>query len=269
MKTNPTRFWTIVILLGWAFDFLFWKKPGGINFAIYVTLCILTGVLLLRTDGLRLARNSSLLLVPIAFLASMTFLRLEPMTVFLSAAMVLFLMGVFAITYLGGRWLHYALLDYVFGYFRLFASMIARPLGFTAEVRRLPLGQPEGSPRLSANVWPVLRGIVIALPVIAIFASLLSSADPIFGTRIKEFTDLFNIENLPEYIFRLVYILIFAYALAGTYLHAVHSVDEKISEDKPFVSPFLGFTESAIVLGSLVILFVIFVVIQFQYFFGG
>jgi len=27
MKNNPNRFWAIVILLGWAFDFLFWKKP--------------------------------------------------------------------------------------------------------------------------------------------------------------------------------------------------------------------------------------------------
>jgi uncharacterized protein DUF4153 len=266
MKTNPTRFWTIVILLGWAFDFLFWKKPGGINFAIYITLCIVTGILLLNVDGHRFSRNSSLLLLPIAFLASMTFIRLEPMTVFLSVSMTLFLMGVFAITYLGGRWLHYALLDYVFGFFRLLASIIARPVGFAAEVRS---EQPEVSQNRSARVWPILRGIVIALPVIAIFASLLSSADPIFGKRIKEFTDLFNIENLPEYIFRLVYILVFAYALAGTYLHAAHSADEKTSEDKPFVSPFLGFTESGIVLGSLAILFISFVIIQFQYFFGG
>ncbi|MCI0552999.1 MAG: DUF4173 domain-containing protein [Anaerolineae bacterium] len=277
MKTNPIRFWFIVILLGWAFDFLFWKKPAGINFAIYVTLCIVTGIFLLRADGLRLSRSSSLLLLPSAFLASMTFIRLEPMTVFLSAAMVLFLMGVFAITYLGGRWLHYALLDYVFGYFRLFASMIARPLGFAAEVRReQPDGDAvsgeavsKGSEKRSANVWPILRGIVIALPVIAIFASLLSSADPIFAKRFEEFIDLFNIDNLPEYIFRLVYILIFAYALAGTYLHAAQSADEKISEDKPFVSPFLGFTESGIVLGGVIILFVAFVSVQFQYFFGG
>ena len=27
MKANPNRFWFIVILLGWVFDFLFWKKP--------------------------------------------------------------------------------------------------------------------------------------------------------------------------------------------------------------------------------------------------
>ena len=274
MKTNPIRFWAIVILLGWAFDFLFWDKPGGINFAIYVTLCVVTGIFILRMDGLRLSPRSSLLLIPIAFLAFMTFLRLEPITVFLSVAMTLFLMGVFVLTYLGGRWLHYALLDYVFGYIRLFVSMIVRPLGFVAETHRLPATRPDGkeangSIQRSTKFLPVLRGIIIALPVIAVFASLLSSADPVFASQFEDLISLFRIENLPEYIFRLVYILILAYALAGTYLHAAQSSDEKISEDKPIVPPFLGFTEAGIVLGSLALLFVVFVVIQFQYFFGG
>jgi len=265
MKTNPNRFWAIVILLGWASDFLFWKKPAGINFAIYLTLCLATGILLLHMDGLRLARRSGLLLLPIAFLAVVTFIRLEPMTVFLSVAMALFLMGVLALTYLGGRWPHYSLLDYIFGYFRLFGGMIARPLGFAAEIRN----QPSLSEKRNVYFWPVLRGVVIALPVIAIFASLLSSADPIFATRVNEFIDLFNLENLPEYIFRMLYILLVAYVLAGTILHAAQSADEKISEDKPVISSFLGFTESTIVLGSVIILFVAFVTIQFQYFFGG
>src|SRR6185369_12711303 len=114
----------------------------------------------------------------------------------------------------------------------------------------------------------VLRGIVIALPVIAIFASLLSSADPIFADRFKKFTDLFRIDNLPEYIFRLVYILVFAYAIAGTFLHAAQKSNDQVEEKQRF-APFLGFTESTIVLGSVVILFVAFVAIQFQYFFGG
>ncbi len=265
MKANPNRFWIIVILLGWAFDFLFWKKPLGINFVIYVILCLATGIFLLRVDGLRLARGSSLLLLPVAFLAAMTFIRLEPMTVFLSIVAVLFLKGVFALTYLNGQWARYALLDYIFGFFRLFGSMIARPLGFAAENRR---EQQAESPKRSAYVWPVLRGIVIALPVIAIFASLLSSADPIFAKRLEDFIKVFKIENLPEYIFRLVYILVFAYALAGTFLHAAQKSDEAV-EEKTRVSPFLGFTESTIVLGSVVILFIAFVVIQFQYFFGG
>ena len=277
MKNNPNRFWTIVILLGWAFDFLFWKKPAGINFAIYVALCLVTGILLLRTDGLPLARRSGLLLLPIAFLAAMTFIRLEPMTTLLLVSAALFLMGIFALTYVSGEWARYSLLDYLFGYLRLLGSMIARPLGFAAQNRRLPSGQPsppasvpqaQVSQKRSARIWPVVRGVVIALPVIAIFASLLSSADPIFARRFEDFIELFNIDNLPEYIFRLVYILIFAYALAGTFLHAAQKSDEKI-EEKTWVSPFLGFTEAAIVLGSVTVLFVAFVVVQFQYFFGG
>ncbi|HSK89229.1 MAG TPA: DUF4173 domain-containing protein, partial [Anaerolineales bacterium] len=264
MKANLNRFWIVVILLGWAFDFLFWKKPLGVNFAIFVLLCLLTGIVLLRTDGLRLARGSGLLLFPIAFLAAMTFIRLEPMTVFLSVSMVLFLMGVFALTYLSGEWLRYSLIDYVVGYLRLFGSMIARPLGLAAENRR---EQPSLSQKRS-QVWPVLRGIVIALPVIAVFASLLSSADPIFASRFEDFVDVFKIENLPEYIFRLVLILVVAYVLAGTFLHAAQKSAENV-EEKTWLAPFLGFTESTIVLGSVVLLFVAFVVIQFQYFFGG
>jgi hypothetical protein len=268
MKTNPNRFWILVILLGWAFDFLFWKKPLGINFAIFLALCIGTGILLLRWDGLGLSTRAGLLLIPIAFLAAMTFIRLEPMTVFLSISMALFLMGVFALTFLNGEWIRYRLLDYVFGYLRLFGSMIARPIGFVSENRRLASEQPSAGEKRSAQVWPIVRGIVIALPVIAIFASLLSSADPIFAGQLENLIDLFKIDNLPEYIFRMVYILIFAYALAGTFLHAAQKSDEKL-EEKTWVSPFLGFTESTIVLGSVVILFVAFVIVQFQYFFGG
>jgi hypothetical protein len=265
MKANSNRFWTIVILLGWAFDFLFWKKLLGINFVIYVALVLATGILLLQVDGFRPSRGSSLLLLPTAFLATMTFIRLEPLTVFLSVVGVLFLMGVFALTYLRGQWIRYGLLDYVFGFLRLFGSMVARPLGFVAETRN---DQPSSSEKRTAYIWPVVRGIVIALPVIAIFASLLSAADPIFAKRFEDFIKIFKIENLPEYIFRLVYILIFAYVLAGTFLHAAQKSGEAV-QAKTLVAPFLGFTESAIVLGSVVLLFIAFVVIQFQYFFGG
>ncbi len=268
MKANPNRFWSAVILLGWAFDFLFWMKPAGVNIFIYVVLCLATGIFLLNADGLRLSPRSSLLLFPIIFLSTMTFFRQEPMTVFLSVSMTIFLMGVFAITYLGGQWSHYGLIDYFLGYLTLIGSMIARPLGFVAEVRRLPSGQPSLSEKHTSSAWPIVRGIVIALPVIAIFASLLSSADPIFADRFKKFVDLFKIDNLPEYIFRLVYILIFAYVIAGTFLHAAQKSNDPV-EEKPRFTPFLGFTESTIVLGSVVILFAAFVAIQFQYFFGG
>lgn len=263
MKANPNRFWIVVIALGWAFDFLFWKKPAGVNFFLFVLLCLGSGIFLLKADGLRLSRRAGLLLIPIAFLAAVTFFRLEPMTVFLAVVTTLFLMGVFALTYVGGNWIRYGMVDYLLGYLGLFGSMIARPIGFAAGVRR---DQPSLSGR--RNPWPIVRGIVFALPVVAVFAALLSSADLIFAERFQEFLDLFNIDNLPEYIFRLVYILVFAYAIAGAFLHAAQKSNDAV-DDKYSIKQFLGFTESAIVLGSVVILFAAFVIVQFQYFFGG
>jgi len=274
MKSNPTRFWWTVIALGWVFDFLFWKKTPGINFAIYVVLCLVVGILMLRADSLHPARNTQLLLPLIALFAAMTFIRREPMTAFLSVVMTLFLMGLFTISFMGGRWPAYNLLDHLYGFLRLLGSMIARPLGFSAEMKREAASngeQAEVQGRSASRIWPVVRGILIALPIVAIFAALLSSADVVFGQRLEDFIELFNLESLPEYIFRLAYILIFAYALAGVFLHAAsQSKDEKlVGEEKAVIPVFLGFTESAIVLSSVAALFAVFVFIQFQYFFGG
>jgi hypothetical protein len=266
---RPNVLWITALILGWLFDFLFWKHAPGISFAIYVILCLIGGFVLLGMDGLRPNRKALLLLLPITFFAVMTFVRQEPMSLLLAYAFTLFLLGVLAITFLGGRWLAYSLSDYLANFFRLAGSMIARPLAFAIENRR-PQAE-TGSKGGARRVWPILRGVLIAIPILAIFAALLASADLIFAQRLDNLIALFRLEKLPEYIFRGVYILIGAYLLAGVFWHAAtRSQDEKlIGEGKPLVPAFLGFTESAIVLGSVVLLFAAFVVIQFQYFFGG
>ncbi|MBL8062371.1 MAG: DUF4173 domain-containing protein, partial [Anaerolineales bacterium] len=174
-----------------------------------------------------------------------------------------------AVTYLGGRWMQYSLVDYIGRALGLLGSIVARPVSFTLDVRKT---QTEAGVKPSRyNFMPIVRGLVIALPVVAIFASLLASADVVFSERLNDFIELFKLENLPEYIFRMIYILIIGYALAGIILHASsESKDEKLAGmEKPVIPAFLGFIESSIVLGSVVALFAAFVVIQFQYFFGG
>lgn len=269
MKANSNRLWIVAIVLGWLFDFLFWKHAPGINFAIYILLCLAGGAyLLLGVEKTRPARDALWLLIPILFFATVTFIRAEPMTTFLAHFLTLFLLGVFIITFLGGRWVWYGLWDYVTGFLKLGGNMLVKPLTFGAEVRKTHAERGD-QPKRSA--WPVVRGIVIALPILAIFASLLASADAVFDARLQDFLDLLNIEDLGEYIFRLSYILIGGYLLVGVFLHAaMHSKDESlINGQKPMLGQFLGFTESAIVLGSVALLFALFTVIQFQYFFGG
>ncbi len=269
MKTNPNKLWIIVIALGWALDFLIWKQAPGINFAVFAMLCLTAAFYLLLSDGLRPNRSSLVLLPLFGFFAVVTFIRAEPMTTFLAFTFTLLTMTILSFTYLGGRWIQYTLADYAGKSLVLFGNMIARPVTFTVDARKTQLD--AGIQPSKHNFWPILRGIAIALPVVVIFASLLSSADVVFGQRLDDFVELFKLENLPEYIFRLIYILIIGYAIAGVVLHAASSSgDEKlVGQDRPLMPAFLGFIESTIILGSVAALFAAFVVIQFQYFFGG
>lgn len=269
MNQHPNRLWIVALALGWAFDFLFWQKPAGINFAIFATLCMAGGLYLLLSNGIRPASRSLWLAAPFAFFVVISFLRQESLTVFLAYSLTLFAMTLFVLNYLSGRWIEYSLGDYFKNAVNLVASMVAQPVSFGAEARKVQA--EKGEVKKSLPIWPILRGLLFALPVVAIFASLLASADVVFSQQLDKFVELFKLEKLPEYIFRGIYISIGAYFIAGTILHAAtKSKDEKlVGEDKPVIAPFLGFTEASIVLGSVFALFLAFVVIQFQYFFGG
>ncbi len=264
--------WTTVLVLGWLFDFLFWGHAPGINFGIYAVLCVLGGFLVLKLNGYSPSWKAMLLLVPILFFAVMTFIRREPLSIFLSLAFTLGLMSLLAVTWIGGQWIQYSLADYVLNIIKLAFSIITRPLTFLVERKKTaPADLQASSGSRAKRFWAIFRGILIAIPIIVIFAALLSSADLVFAQRVQDFTRLFRLENLPQYIFRCIYIAIAAYALAGVYLHAAQkSMNENLlGLNKPLVTPFLGFIEATIVLGGVVILFSLFAAVQFRYFFGG
>lgn len=266
---QPVRLWLIVLLLGWVFDFLFWKESIGVNFALFSVVCLLGGMGLLFVEGYRPARNSLWLLFLFAFFVVITFLRQEPLTIFLAYALTVFSVGLLANTYLGGRWFQYSLIDYLSKFIRLVAGVIYLPMRFFAQARENQA--TKGENKGTFPLWALLRGLVISLPIVICFASLLASADLVFSQKLGDFFKLFSFGKLAEYFLRLILILICAYIVSGFLLHAAsQSKDEKlIGEGNPFIKPFLGFTESAVVLGSVSLLFLVFVAIQFQYFFGG
>ena len=65
---QPNRLWITALVLGWAFDLLFWKHAPGISFAIYAALCLAGGFFVLGMEGLKPAWKALLLLLPLAFL---------------------------------------------------------------------------------------------------------------------------------------------------------------------------------------------------------
>lgn len=270
MSTSPNRFWITALIVAWSFDLLFWKKAPGVSFAIFVLLCLGGGLFLAWRERARMAPINLVLLGLILTFASLTFLRAESMTLFLSTATTVGLMAVLAYSFIAGTWWRFSISDYAAGGVRLVLNMLAGPIRLwqAGPTQSLSAAEPSrGAPR----GWAVVRGLLLALPILAVFAALLASADPVFSNRLEQVLKFLRIENLPEYIFRLAYILVGAFLLVGVFVYALFSSREHklIGVDKPWLPRFLGFTEAAIVLASVDLLFAVFVAIQFRYLFGG
>lgn len=289
--TTKHLFWVFALLAALGFDILFWEKPGGINFFIFILLVILGGLIPLWVDKVRIPWLSYLLLAPTIFFSLMTAFRSEPYTNTLNGLIALSALTLFWLTLLNGGWMQYAIKDYlvegvnfVFTGFAggiLFFKSLIHDKGQSAssnsdspQVDSAPVTtseNPKKHHKVPSKLAPYFRGILIALPILAVLTLLLASADPVFNNRIRNLFSWFEMDNLGEYIFRLVYILILAYLLLSVYFFAATKSQQWQTPEtpKPLLKPFLGTIEAGIVLGAINLLFLSFVILQFTYLFGG
>lgn len=271
---NPWPFvWLTGLILAWAVDFLFWNHRVGISFPIWVALAI-TGLLLtaLREKQRLPFVSYGLALLSLA-LAVTPFLRSEPFSAVLCSLGALTLLGLLAVTLLHGHWVYYRIGDFLLAGLKLFAAALIRA---GQELVRKPdlLSPPQRGTfwgRFRQDGLPILRGVILAIPILAVLGALLAAADPVFAQLLKNLLGAFNIERLPEYLFRLTYILIFAYGFTGVLISAIKPdpPEERPDPHQPWKMRFLGTTETWIILGSVVLLFGVFVVLQIRYLFGG
>lgn len=257
------------VLLGIIFDVLFWEKTPGISFAIFTMLCLACGYALLRLQNIQPARLSWLLIAAIIFSSAMTFVRKEPFTMLAAYALSLFGLAVLAITYRSGLWLSFGLADYMKALFALLASLITTGWRLLAEPD--PASATPNKNKKQSSLWPILRGLLLAVPMLIILTGLLSSADLIFAQKVRGLLALVRLQNLSEIFTRALLILLVAYALAGVFWHAANRSQDKdlAGTDRPTVTPFLGSIEATVILVSIMLLFSAFVLTQFQYFFSG
>ena len=257
--------WWTALAAAVAFDYLFWGHEPGICFFVFVAVCLAAGMISAAVSGAAPDWRSAVLVPCILASAAITFLRTEPVTAFCGAALSLVLMTVLAYTYRGGKWPLYGILDHLAALFRLGSSAALHPALLPPEKK-----PADGAGSAAWRRWlpPVARGLVLAVPIVLAFAAMLSAADPVFERAMNY---VFDIDRLPEYIFRLSYVVIGMYLLAGVFLYAILATREErlAPAENPRVKPFIGFIESTVVLGSVSLLFAVFVVIQFRYFFGG
>lgn len=266
------RFWVVALVLAWLVDVLFWRKAVGVSFPLWVFLVLAGGLFLGLGERIRPHPRTLLLMLVTLAAALVTALRSEGLTRFLNAMLALGLLLLLADTYRSGFWLFYRLGDYLKTLGRVAWAALADPfrLGRAAALPDAAESEPFGR-RAWRGILPILRGLALALPVVIVLGALLSSADPIFADWVKNLLKVFDLDRLFEYLFRLFYILVFAYLFAGLLTHAVHPRREDPQPDprQGWFKPFLGALESGVVLFCVDLLFLVFVIIQFRYFFGG
>lgn len=117
----------------------------------------------------------------------------------------------------------------------------------------------------------MLRGILLAIPVLLVFVGLLYSADLIFAASIDRALSWLNLEVLTEWIGRILVVVISGIFLLGAIAASLKEASDwkPLGQDKAFLKPFVGATETNIIIGAVDLLFAFFVGIQFRYLFGG
>ena len=58
MVKNRSTLWYCALIVGWAFDILYWKKPLGVSFAIHVLLLLGALIFLSKKEGKTLSPKS-------------------------------------------------------------------------------------------------------------------------------------------------------------------------------------------------------------------
>lgn len=274
MNKNTSRFILTALIIAWAVDFFFFEKPFGIAFTVWVLIAISSLFILSFLEKKKPHWLSYLLAAFSLALSSASFLRKEPFTQTISTFGSLGLLILLTMTFTNGHWPYFRLLDYVIRSLKWIITILAT--AWQSVFQRDKKNQEETDThemdqKKNRNVWSVVRGILLALPFLLILASLLAAADPIFEDRMLNIFKIFQIENIAEYIFRTINILLMAYIFIGVLLQAIHpkTEEERPNPNQPSINKFLGSLEASIVLGSIIVLFASFLVIQFRYFFGG
>ncbi len=247
------------LILGILFDYFFYDKIPGIGFPVYITLVVLGLFALSAYFNRSMDTQAIWLLVPLGFFSLMVFIRSSLLLTFFNIIASMSLLLLIARISFAEKIKNFLAADYIKIFFLPFKFIY--PLFQTLS----DLVAFRGIRKDKKVVSQVVKGIIMTIPVLFVFLLLFSSADLIFQ---KYVSGVIHIEIRPETVFRSVIVLMATLAFIGAYSYVFRSSQELASEtDKKIYT--VGHIETLILLGSVNILFFVFILVQLAYLFGG
>jgi hypothetical protein len=241
-------------------DALLRAMPWGLNVALCTTALVGSGVWLVRRHGLKPGPDAAWLAITVLLLGAAFLCRdAADLARFDTLALILAL-SFAAASLQGERISTWYPLDYVRGVVTAAAASIVGSLVLVFRDIKWPELPQDGRLR---HVRGALLGAVIAAPLLVIFAALFASADPVFDNVLANMF-AFDMESVITHTFS----FIFWGALVAGYLRWSF-LGHPIEIPGAAAKPVLSIVPLATALGLLNLLFLLFVVVQVRYFFGG
>jgi hypothetical protein len=249
----------VSFVLGLIFDYFFYKSLLGISVLLY-SCFILIGLLILSLIYKKKLNKSIIFItVPLLFFSTMVFVRSSTMLTFLNIIMSLYLLLMIANLDTGQKIQNYLLIDY-FKIFLLPFRFVENLIKFTSGINEL-----WGKTKKQKFFHSIIRGILISIPILIIFLILFSSADLVFR---KYLLNLININT--ETIYRSIIVVIITLVFIGAYYYIFKRSNSIFKIKKIIKKTFsFGIIEVSVVLGLINLLFLIFILVQMTYLFGG
>ena len=251
------------LALGVAGDVLLREGPTGIGFTLFVLATLVALAALQRVRRAPWSLGACLLLVPTLFFAATYLLRSsEPLALFNFLALAVAMAALATALLRGEEWEPVAsLASYIRGGRRVALSAAGgagRLLREGEGLRDRPAAGRLGHARA------VVRGVVIAVPLLLVFGSLLTSADPVFARLVHDAFDL-DFESIAQH---LVLTACVGWVSAGYLRSALFWTPATVARTaEPRAT--IGAVEVGLALGALDVLFLGFVLVQLRYLFGG
>ncbi len=271
---SPSRVLLCGLALGMVFDVLFYGKMLGVSVLLFVVAVV--GVLfwVSRLEDVRPTGRNLWVLVPIFFFAAMVFVRANPFVTFLNVCAILGLLGLLAYFFSAGRLMRLGVIGYALAF--TLSSLHALILPVPLLLKSLHGRRAGGASR--SRLLPVLRGVLLALPVLIVFAALLASADLVFANFLAAILSLNLLPDIDDLFWQIVVALFVGWVLAGGLAFAVgRRQSARLSDDEAWDGPLgtiprylhIGFVEVTTLLVLVNGLFMAFGLVQFAYLFGG
>ena len=271
---HPWLILAVLALVALITEQIFFDKGLGVQWQIFIGLLILAALVSLLIEGQILPRRSSWLILPITALTIVSLFRVESFSVAALIGATIACLIWLATSALNGQWARYRLREHFAQTLKLSMDAIsALPMMLFDNLRRANIEKrTESSPKSSnRTAGSILRGVLISLPILAIFAALLASADAVFSGNLKNLFAWIGDFSFERFLGETILVSFITYILFGLFSFALTKTRQSpVTEpDQALLKPFLGMTEAAIVLASVNLLFLAFLLVQFRYFFAG